>query len=217
MKLLAVRVARSIWLVPRYFLNPRGAYTRPVAEAIKAKYSFHKTPLDTPPPQGEAIKYEGGMFNGKNGEILIVSMTLHDDGVVVDTRSSTDDGDSFLEDLISWVSKDYGLPSITALPIKRIYVSELNVAFSNPPAIFNPKLASFLSEISSAIGDDKRGKADFIGFQFGTDQTRSKNPFAFRFERELNTPFEENRYYSFSPTKTDIHIKLLEQLEQLAT
>jgi len=217
MKLLAVRVARSIWLVPRNFLNPRGAFTQAVIEAIKNRYSFFKSPLDNPPPPVEAHKYEGGKFNGKRGDILIVSMALHNDGIVVDTRSSTDDGDAFLEDMISWVGKEYSLPSHTELPIKKLYASELNVVFSNSPAIFNSKLTPFLNAVSSAIGNDKIGKADFLGFHLGTDQTRSKAPFEFKFEREVNTTFEENRYYSFSPTKTEIHIKLLEQLEQLAT
>lgn len=219
MKLLAVRLARSIWLVPTYFLNPKGIFMRPLIEAMKARYNFLKTPLDNlgPPPAGEGYKFENGGYNSKSGTILIVSVTMHDDGIVVDTKSSTDDGDAFLEDLLSWGNKEYGLPSYAELPIKRIYVSELNVAFSKTPVIFNSKLAPFLNEVGSIIGDERRGKTDFQGFQLSTDPEFSDKPPMFRFEREINTAFKENRFYSSSPTTTAAHIKLLERLEEVAT
>ena len=218
MKLLAVRTARSIWLVPSYYFNPKGLFMRPAIEAVKARYNFLKSPLDfpTPPPSNEGYKYESGVFNSKSGRVMIVHMTIHGDGVVVETRSSTEDGDSFLEDVTSWVSKEYGLPSHTDLPIRRIYASELNVSYSKPPTIFNPKIAPLINEISSAIGDERKGKADFLSLQLSTDQTRSTQPAIFKFEREINVAFEENRFYSFAPIQTDPHIKLLEKLEMLA-
>jgi len=219
MKLLAVRSARSIWLVPTYFLNPKGLFIRPIFEAIKARYSFIKTPLDYPfpPPAGEGLKFENGAFKGQSGTILIVSMTLHDDGIVLETRSSTDDGDAFLEDLLIWGSNEYGLPSYRELQIKKIYASELNVSFLKTPVIFNSKLDPFLKEASSIIGDEKKGKTDFLGFQLATDPGLSDKPPMFRFEREINIPFKENRYYSFAPTTTAAHLKLLEKLEEVAT
>ena len=219
MKLLAVRMARSIWLVPQYFFNPQGIYTRPAIEALKARYSFIKIPppellVGVPPSDG--IKFEGGAFAGKNGMVSITSVTLHADGLVVDTRSSTDDGDAFLEDATDWLSKEYGLPSYVELPIKRIYASELNVIFEHTPKVFDSRLASFLQDASSIIGDEKIGKTDFLGFLLATDPANSDRTQTFRFEREINTPFAENRFYSFAPIKTHLHVKLLEKLEQVA-
>lgn len=186
---------------------------------MKVRYSFLKTPLDgpIPTPPNEGYKFENGVFNGKNGAVQIVSMTSHGDGIVIDTRSSTDDADLFLEDVISWASKEYNLPALSDLPVKRIYASELNVFFKRAPAIFNPKLAPFLKEASSIIGNEKKGKSDLLGFQLSTDYALSDRPAQFRFEREINVPYEENRYYSFAPTTTDAHIKLLEKLGKLAT
>lgn len=218
MKLLAVRLARSIWLVPTYFLNPKGIFTRPIIEAMKIRYNFLKTPLDNPfPKPDEGYKYENGSFTGKNGTVIIGSVTIHNDGIVVDTRSSTDDGDEFLEEVLNWGSQEYGLAPYATLPIRKIYTSELNVVFERAPVFLNPKLAPFLDQVSSAIGDDKIGKMDFLALYLSLDQTRAKTPAMFRIDREVNVPFEENRFYSFAPTKTDAHIKLLEKLEQLAT
>ena len=219
MQLLGVRVARAIWLFPPYFLNPRGAFLRPVVEAVKAKYSFLKSPLDAPipPPTNAGYRYENGAFEGKNGVVEIISMVRHDDGIVIDTRSSTDDADSFLEDLISWASKEYGLPSISELPIRRIYASELNVSFPRAPTFFNPKLAPFLEEVSSSMRDESAGKAGFLSFSLGTDQRKAADIRSFRLDREINTLIAENRYWSFSPTTTQVHLELLSRLEELAT
>ena len=211
-------MARTIWLVPQYFFNPRGIFTRPMIEAMKVRYSFLKTPLDNPFPQpNEGYKYEDGVFNGKNGAVIIASMTIHGDGIVVDTRSSTDDGDAFLEDAINWGNKEFGLASYTELPIKKAYSSELNVSFQKEPTILNPKLSALLKYVSSTISDESKGKVEFLGFQLGTDFALSDRPAQFKFEREINVPYNENRYYSFAPTTTDAHIKLLEKLEQLTT
>lgn len=218
MKLLAVRMARSIWLVPVYFLNPKGVFTRPIIEAMKARYSFLKTPLDNPfPKPDEGYKYENGAFNGKSGPVIITSATIHNDGIVVDTRSSTDDADAFLDDAINWGSKEFGMQPTAALPIKKLYGSELNVAFEKAPLILNPKLSKFLNDVSSAIGGLGKGIAGFSGVQLATDPSVSDKPAQFRFEREINVPYGENRYYSFAPITTDAHIKLLEKLEELAT
>lgn len=217
MKLLAVRTARSIWLMPWYFLNPKGRFIRPAIEAMRARYSFLKAPLDAPfPMPNEGIKFEQGAFNGKNGMVQILSLTLHNDGVVIDVRSSTDDADLFMEDVVAWANKEYGMPAVSELPSTRLYVSELNVAFQKLPAIFNPKLAPLFAEVSAAIADKTQGNADFLSVQLSTDPTKTNRQSFFRVDREVNTPFEENRYYSFASTKTDMHIRLLERLEELS-
>ncbi len=218
MKLLAVRLARAIWIIPPYFINPMGKFMCPAIEAMKIRYSFLKTPLDGPlhPPPTEGTKFETGAFNGKNGVVQIISLTFHNDGLVVDTRSSTEDANAFLEDVINWGSQEYGLPSLADLPIRKVYTSELNVAFSRTPAIFNPKLAPFLDAVSAAIADQNTGAADMLSIQLSTDPTRTNRQAFFRIDREVSVPFEENRYYSFAQTTTDIHRQLLENLERLS-
>jgi hypothetical protein len=115
---------------------------------------------------------------------------------------------------MTWANKEYALPSHADLPVKRLYASELNFVLDSPPKVFDSKLAPFLEEANSILGKDRGGKADFIGFQIGPDQTLTDKPAPFRFEREINTSFAENRYYSFSPTTTAVHFKLLALLEQ---
>ena len=222
MKINAIPSARSIWLVPQAFLNPRGIDTRPALDEIKSRYKFLTSPMDnlpappgTAPAKGEP-KFEGGSFIGKNGPIQIASLAIHNDGVVVDTKSSTDDSDAFLEDLTAFMTEKFGLPKSSDLPINRVYASEIFFSYEKTPVILNPKLSAFIDLVSSVIGNEKTGAPAFSGFQLFTDQTRA-NPARFSVDREVNTPIGANRYYSFAPTTTAIHIKLLGALEELAT
>jgi hypothetical protein len=214
MKLLGVRLARSIWLAPQQFFNPRGQFLRHASIAAKARYQFLKSPYDNGTAGTGEAKYEGGGFKNKLGvEIAITSLTLHNDGVVVDTQANTDDSDAFLEDVFGWLHQEFELPAISNMPVKRLYASELNVLFDKPPVFLNPKLKGFVDKISAAAGDKKVGDFSFLGFQLGTDPERSPRPAQFRFEREASVPIDSGRYYSFAPTKTDPHVKLLEELE----
>ncbi len=215
MKLLGVRQARSIWLVPQYFLNPKGIFLRAAAIEAKERYQFLKSPFENGTAGTTEAKYENGGFKSKRGNtIQVSSMILHPDGVVADTMSSTEDTDAFLEDIFGWLHKSYGLGSPAEVPITRLYVSELNITMEKQPAFLNPKLQSFCDEISSAMGDEKKGPAGFLGFQLSTDPEKSPRPSIFRFEREISTSITGNRYYSSAPIQTTAHIKLLEKLEK---
>ena len=214
MKLLGVRLARSIWLVPQHFLNPSGFFLRVASLEMKSRYQFLKSPFDNNTAGTGEVKYENGGFKTKRGaEITITSLTLHGDGMVVDGFSSTDDCDEFLEDALEWLRKDYGIPSSSKIPIRRIYGSELNVIVEKPPTFLNPKLTPFIDAVSSMIGSKTMGGVGFLGFQLTTDPEASPRPAQFRLEREINTSINDNRYYSFAPLKTSEHIKLLETLE----
>lgn len=219
MRLLAIRLARTIWLVPPYFANPRGIFTRPIVEALKTRYSFLKTPLDAGATfnPNDGYKYENGAFQTEHGPIMIMSMTIHNDGIVVDTRSSTADGDAFLQDMATFTHKNFGLESPDSLLIKRIYSSELNVMLDRTPTLFNPALKNFMNALSTEVRETDQGDATFLGFQLTTTGDGQVKRPVFRFERELNTPIEQNRYYTHAPIETEAHIRLVETLEQLAT
>ena len=216
MKLLSVHSAKSIWLIPTNFLNPRGVFLRPAIVALKERYSFAITPIEKPPATDkEGWKFERGAFKRPDDIIIAVNMTTHDDGIVVETRSSTEDGDLFLEDILTWIGKESKLPDHNTLPIKKIYTSELYVKFEKTPQILDKKLAPFLKQANEAIGNGK-GPLDLFGFGLSTDLALSERPLTFRFERQVNTPVSDNQYYSFAPTKTEPHIKLLEKLEEVS-
>lgn len=216
MKLLAVRIARAVWLVPRYFLNPRGAFLRPALALVRDRYKFAVFPDDTGKPNdGESYRFENGSFAGQNGHVQLLRFEFHPDGFVAETRSSTQDAEAFLTDVTTFVIAEMGLPVAAEVPYQKLYASEVNVVFDKDPVLLNPKLATFFDEVSEVVGDKPAGGCELVGLQFGPDQSRSDKP-AFKLEREIRTPFEQKRYYSFAPTTTESHIRLLEKLDSIS-
>jgi hypothetical protein len=214
MRLLSVRVARSIWLIPISHLNPRGRNILPALSSVLERYSFAKPP--TPESvTGTPLKvvFELGAFTNPDGIPIAVNLTLHDDGLVAETRSSTDDADLFLEDLLSWAAEKYQLLKYTELEVKKIYSSEVLVKFQKPVDVFNEKFSGFADAIKLGPNQEPIELAALI---FGSDPARGRQ-MLLRIEREIDTPFGENRYYSYAPIKTSEHLKLLELFEQKAT
>ncbi len=211
MKLLAVRMARSIWLLPQYFVNPNGVDLRPAVKLIAERYSFRVSPDDAKASGAEGLRFENGKFDTKKGAIAVLNLVLQAEGIVAETRSSTADTDAFLCDVLGFVCAEFKLPDPSGLPFQKKYISELNVSYSKQPQIFHPQMKSFLNALAPEVVDERSPGADFIGFQFGPDQSLTDKP-PFRFEREIRTPFQHNRYYSFAPFRTDVHVKVLKSL-----
>ena len=217
MKILAVRAAKAIWLTNTAFLNPRGRYLYAALATIKDRYSFLNSPSDKklPPETGEGYKFEHGIFNGADGPIEIDQFVIHADGIVVETRSSTDDGESFLNDLFAWAVPELGLANPADLPFKKIYSSEINFTLEKKPIFLNPKLSIFFDAANKATRDEFG--SEFIQFSLGNDHTRNKTHKTFTIAREIDTAPDANRYYSFASTTTSEHLEVLGKLEKLST
>lgn len=215
MNVLATNMARSIWLVRTIYLNPKGMAIVPVLSAIFERYSFAKaTPLEKVlGPDNESLKFEKGTFLNKDDLPIEISLSVHDDGLVADTTSSTEDSDLFLEDILSWLSDEFKYASHTELSIKKIYLSEIYFSLNKVPNLFSRLSESFAKKASSHIENENLGEFGFLGISLGTDPSKSKNSLTVRVEREVNAPFSENRFFSSAPIQTSEHIKLLEGLE----
>jgi hypothetical protein len=215
MKLQSIRVARSIWLVPFAHLNPRGRNLLSVVPAVVERYGFAKPPtlesLTTVPLK---IVFESGAFLNPAGVPIAVNLTLHDDGLVADTRSSTDDADLFLEDLLSWAAEKYQLPLYSELGVRKIYASEITVSFRKTLDVFNEKFSAFVDAIKPGLPGQK-DPMELVAVIFGSDPAAGRQQLL-RIEREVSIPFSENRYYSYAPIKTVEHLKLLESFEHKA-
>ena len=144
-----------------------------------------------------------------------MSLHIHQDGLVVDTRAGTEAADEFLNDLISWAHTEFKTVALKALAIKHAYLSELSISMPNSLSFMHPKFAKFSKNLSVAMGSPSaEASFEMTKFAFASDPLSNLKQVAFRFEREDGTPFEEGRFYSMAPLKTEVHIKMLEQLEK---
>lgn len=211
MNLLAVSCARSIWLFQIYDWNARGRSLNPIYFALSEKYKFVKYPKLQEIDWQKGIKFEDGVFVNRAGEELAVNLTIYNDGLVADTRSSTIDSDYFLEQLLGFLTSDYGFPDYQTVLRKKAYSSELFVRLERRVDSINSRLRSFAERLSTLISDD--GVEFRPSINLVTDPGRTSVNLAFRFEPAIGFPFSENRYYTLAPVPTDIHLTLLKEFE----
>jgi len=212
MKLLSINLARSIWLGNLLDFNPKGKSLYPVIPALINLYKFKKFPSQTDiPDPNEGIKFEEGEFKNSEGNVIGINFNIYTDGLVVDTRSSTQDSDTFLSEVLMRLSEDFNLPGNENIIKRKIYLSQLNITTDNSLDLINPRL----KELSKYLSDNLSYHFETGGIHIWPDQTTTSKPAPFTFERVLNIPFAEKRYFSSAPLPTDKHLELLNKLEKI--
>lgn len=218
MKLRSVKLARAIWLVNYFDLNPYGSSLIPAIPKIVQKYMFQVIPIK--PDEfdlSKGVNFREGTFQ-INDRVIGINLSIYNDGLVVDTRSSTGDSDVFLNEFLAWISIEFGLASYQEFLKSKMYLSELWVQTDKALNSLNPKLDDFAKRLTGSIVGRSHQPLAFetTGISFWTDPTIMINPPGpFRFEREENAPFGEHRYYSAAPLQTNIHLEMLTELENI--
>ena len=214
MELLNVQRARAVWLLDLNDLNPRGKSIREsLIDWLGSAYHFSKKPsspndLD----ETKALAFTGGKFQIRGEVFIEVELRIYNDGVVGDTRSSTEDTERFLQDVLETFSKEFSLPFRPEMIRKKLYHSELNVSTDKSLNLLNPKLVKFtqkLAELSGVPGLEP------TGIKFWANNAVNPPVSEFSFERKLGTMFEEQRYWSKAPLQTSQHLDMLNLLESV--
>jgi hypothetical protein len=217
-KLLAVNSARAIWLVKTIFLNPKGRSLVPAIVGLAGRYKFSKLPssesLTTQPLD---MKFENGVFIGTNSEPIAVNLSIYEDGLIAETRASTEEADQFLNDALSWASEEYGLPHYSNLIVDKAYASELIVQLDLSNSIFGGKFAEFSTRLRRGISNNPKIPMEVTAFHFSPDPALTKKTAPFRIERLANVPFERNEYFSTAPVPTSEHTEILTLMERLGS
>ena len=222
MELLSVQRARSAWIFDANDLNPRGKEMgTELLNWLKDAYRFSKFPASvTDLDDSKALYFGGGKFHvPKEGllvqpireEAITVELRVYNDGIVGDTRSSTDDTDAFLSDVVESFAQRFSSPYTPAIIRKKLYVSELNVRTAKKLMPLNPKLAKFAEKLSAVL--PAKLPAELSGIVFWPDVLPKPDQSIFRFERKWGVEFSDNRYFSTASLQTDKHLILLEELE----
>lgn len=215
MRLLAVMLARVTAMTYVYEWDPRNKlFPMDFVQKLVERYSFQtfpKTLEDYRSPNGVAF------VSGKMKDINIESITFYVQGVVVDTRSSTDDCNHVLGDLGTWISSITDVGFDEKRITRRYYLSHLAVQSDGRLEFLNPKLAEVSSWLTESVSKyaKQRLEFDLAGLTFQVDLYKHKTPLSMpmRIERLEGALFEENKYFSAAPLPTDEHISVLERFE----
>lgn len=215
MRLSAVLLARVFAFVQVEDLNPRGAAAYPeIAKTLVERYGFLKYPQQPSEfDEEKGVVFECGKLNGHNIEKVII----YNNGIVLDTRSSTQDSESILEDALTWASKSLGLTYVPGMIKRRAYVSQLTFYFDYHLDGLREELYLISERISELVnsytGQSLKYRTSAISFQYDP-LTVKLTPAPFTIERRQDVPFSENKYFSVAPLPTDLHTELLTEFEK---
>lgn len=213
MQLSAVNLARTVAFLQLEDLNPRNRVSLiDFAKRLTEQYKFLKSPQtveDLDPVKG--IEFLSGKLNETN----IERFTLFLHGIVVDTRSSTEDSDIVLQNALRWNAEVVGLDSPVPI-VNKSYVSQLTFYSDLSLPAMHPALRKLASRITESISRNMGHPFEYevysinLNFDF---LTAKYAPGPFTIERRQDVPFPENKYFSTSPVSTSEHISFLEEFE----
>src|ERR1035438_740837 len=122
MDLVAITQARAVSFLEIDSLDPRGTTTAPNGlRELAGRYSFEKIPQNLADLDFQkGITFQAGYL----GEIAIDQIVLYHNGLMIDTRSSTDNSLLVLRDILDYTKQNAGA---TFVP-KRVHVIS-NIVF----------------------------------------------------------------------------------------
>jgi hypothetical protein len=190
-------------------------YAMDLIQKLVERYGF----LIFPKTLQDFRSANGAVFEaGKMGEIIIEKLTLYAQGIVIDTRSSTDDCELILTDAARWFSDITGVHFSQERITRKFYFSQLSFATDLKFEFLNPRLrnvSSLLSQIVSKYAS-RQVEYETVAISFQVDHTKDTVLFwqPMRIERLEGSSFDENRYFSAAPVPTNDHILLLREFEE---
>jgi hypothetical protein len=192
-------------------LNKGGVRLYPsVSNAIIERYDFDEIKEGEYNPD-RGLHLKNGVFHGTSNREILVHLQVYTDGVIAETISSTADSDLFIEDLLKWVSTEFGMNYHSKLVRQKLYYSELVVTAEVDLDRICEKLRVFAEHLSTLPFFGQPQKQATAAITFGCD---GKNQSSFSFERRAGVPFADNRYYTRAALPTSDHMALLEEFEQ---
>ncbi len=187
---------------------------------LQDRYHFGKVPQTFeelfPVDPNKGIRFEQGNLPREGKPPIIVELLqLLPNVVFVQTRTSTEDGDEFLDDYISTANKDrpnriraFGVP---------LYVSEIEFSWTKSLNTYAQRFANAAQQLDALLAGYGSPAPNYrvVSIVVNSDPTKAAGlmPVHFAVERRAGFPDSENIFYSYAPLKTRDHRALLESLD----
>ncbi len=190
-------------------------------DAIKPlveQYKFVKVPQGLEDwDDSKGITFRHGKFHSKGKDVVIDSFQVFNNGLMVDTRQDNEEAERFIDDVIEWGVKTYGLAIPEDQLIEKIYLSNLEVTLDKPLSDHVPVSKRLGTEISRYLTEYgiKHEPYEATGYALNFDKMSLPNSVLanFSLQRREGIPFSSGIYFSSAPLKTQDHIALLKTLD----
>jgi len=193
-------------------IDPLGRTSVPeMLSNLTGRFSFSKA------PQGLAemdIQKGIELGAGKLDDINIDRMALHSNGIIIDTRSGTDDAEKVLSELLKFTKEAFGA---MINPTRKNFVSQIVFRSDLKLTLLNPVLEPITAQLSEFVSGELKQPVVYepIGLVIGPDSSQTHlQPVNFSIERRAERPFFENTYFSSAPLRTAEHLKLVNEFEE---
>jgi hypothetical protein len=210
-------LARAFAIFEIADLDPEGHVHYPdLAAAMVQRYSFVKFP--TGPDQfdeAKGINFEMGTWK----DTAIAKIGIITAGLIVET-ANTDTSEALLEDALTWAAAEFRLTYKPEMLRRRAFVSQITFHSDAPLLMLNPIIEKVTNRLSKEIAAnlDLALKYEPVGFAANYDKLLSGMTIApFTLERREGVPFEDKKYFSSAPLRTQVHIELIEAIEKALT
>lgn len=219
MKLVDVILGRSMRLMK--VVSP-AVYIPDSVRAVQERYRFLQGPKTLEEfDASKGISFQHGTFTlpksylskeKSRDHVVIDRFQVYTNGLLVETRGFTEEGDLFLDDVIQWASQQFAVAIYPGVPVTRAYLTNLEIEFPDaefPSFPFTKTLDAFLKSYGQPSG-----AFSAVGFNFHCDflQMPPPVPSAFQISRREGVPYTSNLYLSSAPLSTRDHLTLLEEV-----
>lgn len=212
MELVATEEARLVALM----LAVRPAGPLPLLtliNSIQDEFQFLSAPETTEDVSTDGLQFKNGSFDG----VAIDSLSIHDDGIVIASRSSTEFLDRVLDHIVKWGQNECGFQLTKTHEIDKFYKSTVTIKTEKEILSALKVLSDLRTSFEQALFKDSGIKAPYepFGISFACDHQQSlEKPSAFRIERKQGTNFKLNYYICEAPLQTKSQLSLLSELEK---
>jgi hypothetical protein len=214
MQLASVPLARVLGYIEITELNSRGTVFFPeFLNKVIERFDFQKYPGDD-----QDLNLEQGveLLEGRWNAINVNKLAIFSGALIVETRTSTADSERILEEMLVWGANELGLSYKSGMIKRKQYLSDL-VFYSDVKLLaVHPAFANLQKAVTDAGERYLWQRREYDLTHFGLDFDKTLTPLVsaqFSIQRRGNALFSDNKYFSEAPFPTDVHIKLVEQLE----
>jgi hypothetical protein len=191
-------------------------YGRNLVRAFEQKYGFMESPQTVADfDLSKGISFSHGYFENR---MVIDKFRIYNNGVVVETKETTDDCVRIISDITAWGAEKGGVLFEENTSSPELYLSHFEVEMAVDLQGASRKFQTISEQINRYMSSYKEIGRDFrlSTMSFQLDPLLG-GPTSFKFERRNGKSFAENLYFSSAPLKSQDHVSLLAAIETAFT